>query len=371
MWSLAVEEQYYLAYPFLALVLLRRRVRSVLVPAAAVVAIAWQVFMAGHASVDRVYLGTDTRAAGLLVGAVVAILPVTALVAVGRYGAPVALAGLVVGGVLLDGGDSETFRGPFQLAILAGAVLLLGLRPGTASPVTRLIARRPLIAIGRWSYGIYLFHWPLAELLRQGLGWGDVAVTAVAIPAAIAIAAGSYAVVESPLRRRGLAAFGRPWPTVGACAALACVALVATSVGAREPLVAEDVAAAAAPVAVADAATTGAAPRAVAGVVPRPADRPYRLMLVGDSVGASLVARSRRSRRRSGSSSSPAPRRPAATTASARRAATSSRSRRACGSSRAGARTSSAPARTRCCSSTAAGGGAGSGPAASARSAIR
>lgn len=243
MWSLAVEEQFYLVYPLLAVVLLRsRRARSVAVPAMAIVALAWQLWMTQHATLDRLYLGTDTRAFGILVGATVAVIPRGAGRRVARWIAPIALLGLAAAAATLDGNSGATFRGPFQLTTLAAGLTVFGLRAGSGDPLVSVLARRWLVAVGRWSYGIYLVHWPMVALAARHPGLRSLEVAAVVLPVSIVIAAASYRWIESPIRHGGLARLGRPWIVGTGLAALGAAAVLSSTVGATAPLAASTVA---------------------------------------------------------------------------------------------------------------------------------
>ncbi len=293
MWSLAVEEQFYLVYPVIALVLLRTIHRRWLLPALAVVALAWQWWMVAHASIDRFYLGTDTRAFGILIGASAAVLPALSVTVARRtvmVAAPLAIGWLLFATFFLDGALRSTFRGPFQLVSIATGVLVMALRPPNTGLVSAALSLRWLAKLGTWSYGIYLVHWPMAEFLRQQYDLGDIAVTLIVVPASLLVAAASFNVVEFPLRHRGLKAFSRPRLTALAGALLVVVALVATTVGATQPLTAAAVAEETAPTVDVgdDSGSTAVIGTGTVGVSPRPEGRPYRIMLVGDSVGASL-----------------------------------------------------------------------------------
>jgi len=259
LWSLAVEEQFYLVWPFVVLLLAVIRSRRVRVAIVAVVAAASAVAMAVllpvGADATRVYYGTDTHSFGLAIGAILAILSsrwtVSRLVAARwfRVLAPVlgtvSLAVLVAATVLLPADAPLTYRGGLVAVAVLTAVTIWGcITPG--SVLGRALDILPLRWIGVRSYGIYLWHWPVFVLLiaafpswerTGGSGWllGALA-TVITLAAAIL----SYRFVERPVRADGFRAVARRWfgrwrgPRVIGTVATALIAaalLTATGVG--------------------------------------------------------------------------------------------------------------------------------------------
>jgi peptidoglycan/LPS O-acetylase OafA/YrhL len=225
LWSLAVEEQFYLAWPVVCcLGLLRRRHAALLVLAGATAtAILCGALYDPGSDASRVYYGTDTHSVGLLVGAALALY-------LGARGGEVrratrahatllcsAAAGAGLGALaacslLLDDQRPFLYRGGFALVAVASA----GLIAAIVHPEGRLIARwfgcAPLRWVGLRSYSIYLWHWPvLVALSPHGnpveaspqLVVGEVAVT-------LLLSAVSYRWVEKPVRSGAL---GRAWRT--------------------------------------------------------------------------------------------------------------------------------------------------------------
>lgn len=222
-WSLAVEEQFYLLWPLLLPVLLLLRVRWVLVAFALVAAAAsawWMTVLVGSDAVTRAYFGTDSHAFGLLLGIALAF----ALrnmserewmrrnsVRLGGVGlGMLGLTLIVVAAVHPDLAAGSAFPGTLLLASVGTLLAIIaGVLPG--SWFGRAIDVQPLRWIGDRSYGIYLWHWPVLVLVTAASGLGvsgsvdDVPVWAgaLALALALAAAAASHRFVETPLRRHG------------------------------------------------------------------------------------------------------------------------------------------------------------------------
>ena len=221
LWSLAVEEQFYLIWP-LALVLLffvRPVMRVFIVAAlAAASALAMLVLLQDGSDPTRVYFGTDTHSFGLLLGAALAFglaarrprLP-TAPGLVARLGlsaaAIVLVLGLVAAAVLLREDEPATYRGGL-LAVTVVTTLLIWVL--TRAPwVGQWLDIAPLRYIGRRSYGIYLWHWPVLVLvaavaphLRPGTPpYLAVAVMCLVLTGLASVL--SYRWLEVPIRTLG------------------------------------------------------------------------------------------------------------------------------------------------------------------------
>ena len=228
LWSLSVEEQFYLAWPLVFVLVARtRRWRANLavVTAAGIVASAalmWLLFDAGDP--NRAYMGTDTRASSVLCGALVAVLavpdrlqrrPRVALVAVVQVAI---VAGVAWAWLTVDGATDEGLaRGGFVLHSLAAAVLAGTLATGWRTPVYRVLSIRPLRAAGAISYGWYLWHWPVYVVVDSTLARWTIS---------LGLAIASYHLLEMPIRRRQRLARPRAATVALAGAALAVVAMV-------------------------------------------------------------------------------------------------------------------------------------------------
>jgi peptidoglycan/LPS O-acetylase OafA/YrhL len=228
LWSLAVEEQFYIVWPFLLLLGLRfvreanpLGVRARLAAVTVTLAIASALTMAllYHPSLDpsRVYYGTDTRACELLAGAALAMVwPSRRLVASIAAGARWALDGLGVLGLLGIGllvwrtneFSPFLYRGGFVLLAISTVLVVAAL----AHPACRLgpiLGWTPLRWIGVRSYGIYLWHFPIIVLTSPSGPHGtDLLRDTLQVAATFGIAALSWRFVEEPVRHGAL---GRLW----------------------------------------------------------------------------------------------------------------------------------------------------------------
>ncbi len=285
-WSLAIEEQFYVAWPPLVLLFAKvggRNWRRIAIAGTAALALASALDMAILArdpnAVTRVYFGTDTRVFELMVGAMLAfwtegpyrlprVTPQT-LHRAGIVGACALLAGLA----LLGGPPHWMFEGGFLvIAILAG-IVIASVTQANPGPLGALLSLRPIRWVGTISYGLYLWHWPVFVLVTansRGIpGW---AVTVTRVTFTFVLATVSFYVVEKPIRQRGFQGL-RDTVAVGslAVAALALALALETT-----------------PAAVAGAYAPPPSPP-ISGQLfaiakpPTPA-HPLRVMFIGDSV---------------------------------------------------------------------------------------
>jgi len=248
MWSLSVEEQYYLIWPLIALFVLRLRgPRGVawvaLVGSAASALLMGWMFEAG-VSVDRLYYGTDTRAQALLVGSVLGAVASQRQWRVVTGDWVDTTTGRVLGGALggagavfllwafhaFNGQGSFLYHGGFYLVALAAGAVITAVTSWRTSVLARFLSLRPLTYIGRISYGLYLYHWPLFLALDHAhTGLTGPALLSVRLAATFAVAVASFHLVEEPVRKGRLA---RTWPALvmalGAAAVSAVVIVAAT-----------------------------------------------------------------------------------------------------------------------------------------------
>ena len=201
-WSLGVEEQFYIFYPLFILVLMRLKPAALkpLLPVLALGSLLLGWLVAMRSPIGAFYL-FPTRAWELLLGASLAAGIFPRIAATGtRQGLALAGAGLIIAGVLLVR-PGNAFPVPWALLPCVGTALLLGY--GEASVVGRMLSLAPIRYVGRISYSVYLWHWPIIALYRTETGIAlDPAETAVLVLASLAAGAVSYHLVELPFMTR-------------------------------------------------------------------------------------------------------------------------------------------------------------------------
>jgi peptidoglycan/LPS O-acetylase OafA/YrhL len=223
LWSLAIEEQFYLFWPLALLVLLRlcnantAKVARITLALAATSFVLMSILAMPGFDNTRVYEGTDTRAGELLVGAALALVYRPSRVRTPeKWGARIGidLAGLAALGVLVWLVTATTFysmslyRGGLLLLSLATA-LLVAVASHPASLLGRALGVEPLRWIGERSYGIYLWHMAVVAFTPQNLLDNySLRLAIFHLALTLALAAISWTLVENPIRTHGF---------VGAC----------------------------------------------------------------------------------------------------------------------------------------------------------
>jgi peptidoglycan/LPS O-acetylase OafA/YrhL/lysophospholipase L1-like esterase len=286
MWSLSIEEQWYVVWPLVLLVAFRARPRAIpaFVIGCIVLAAGSALLMAWlhdpHGDPSRVYYGTDTRAQALLAGAALAgALALRPPLALSRH-ARIALEALAVLCVAYlawmwtsTGHDSLfLYRGGFLLLAAAVAVVIAGAVLVRDGYVARVLSVRPLRTLGLVSYGVYLWHWPLFLVLTPDrTGVDGYALFALRLAMTLAVAAASYHAVEMPVRRGRLPQWKGSWMLAPASAAALLAGLVLVTRGGSDSVL---------------SATSSTPPPSADAAV---GERPVRVLVVGDSVAFTMA----------------------------------------------------------------------------------
>lgn len=216
LWSLGVEEQFYLLWPILLMLAVRYGVTMRVLGAVIAASFVISVWGARAAPIVHFFL-PGSRAWELAVGAMLAAGPPGAFHATGAdttssgsgswcshapWGSLVGLALIAAGALFLSADD--TFPGAWGVIPTGGAVLLIAAGPHSLMS-RRFLATGPLVLVGRLSYSLYLWHWPLFVFARAI--WGQElprAAIAGVIATALAAAWATYCLVEAPMRRGAL-----------------------------------------------------------------------------------------------------------------------------------------------------------------------
>ena len=254
LWSLAVEEQFYLIWPIIMLVVAKFGKRRLPIVSAVfvLIAVALAVYMAmvyqpgtistindtpeqfmslfgqSVSRVDYLFLGTFTRSSGLLLGAALAIWWRPWLLQNSRAGESklydiVGFGGLVALALMMwrfhtviEGTDGGTvgydllFRGGFFLTDLASVALIAAaVHPGSKI-IAKSLSNPVLVWLGRRSYGFYLFHWPVFQFYRRFAGQGLTPYEfVVLVLLALALTELSYRYIETPVRQGAISRWWR------------------------------------------------------------------------------------------------------------------------------------------------------------------
>ena len=231
LWSLAIEEQFYIVWAIvvpLGLALVGRRSLAVVAALLAIASAAWMAVLAakigypGHGDPSRLYFGTDTHGFPLLLGAALGLAwqPGRASRTLKAFpraiGLLIGLAALVLLLALFKQlGEESTTLYPWGLLLADVAALVLiavASHPGLA--FGRWLDSKPLRWIGHRSYGIYLWHWPIFMLTRPGIDLRVLdanMILALRVALTIGIAALSYRFVEMPIRHGALERMRSDW----------------------------------------------------------------------------------------------------------------------------------------------------------------
>jgi peptidoglycan/LPS O-acetylase OafA/YrhL len=218
-WSLAVEAQFYLAWPLVLLFVLRYFGKKNISFAALAIALASGIALfiysvqidIKESAVSHVYFGTDTHSIGLFLGAALAVSwkpqnltkEITKRAQdfvdlIGVFG----FLGLLSAFLFINESDPTLYRIAFPLTALFGCATLISvIHP--ASRFAPILSTRPALWIGERSYGIYLWHWIVFQLTRPSIDLvgDDWALYSLRVLIVFALADISYRYIETPVRR--------------------------------------------------------------------------------------------------------------------------------------------------------------------------
>ncbi|HEU5098008.1 MAG TPA: serine hydrolase [Roseiflexaceae bacterium] len=217
LWSLAIEEQFYLLWPLACAAVMRLLRPAGFLAAALAAALASSLLMAAlyetGADISRIYYGTDTRASALLIGAALALiwthdrrqLPDTRRDTALERAGVLALAFVLASYAWLHEQHPLLYLGGFQLVSLATAIVIAATTAPGARLLPALLEVRPLRWIGRRSYSLYLWHWPIFLLVSpEAVGpWSRWSADVLRIGLTVLLASASYRFVEQPVRTHG------------------------------------------------------------------------------------------------------------------------------------------------------------------------
>jgi peptidoglycan/LPS O-acetylase OafA/YrhL len=219
LWSLAIEEQFYVLWPLLVIVawrIGRTRALGVLAGIGIIASFVAMLTIYDGGDPTRVYMGTDTRAFSLLCGAFVALPAIRRAITQGIQKFRRAASGLTAALIAAIGfmwftvsGESEwLFRGGLLAHSIASALLAV-LIASSSSKLSVVFSWRPLTYVGRLSYALYLWHWPVFIFCTsERLDVDGLTLTAVRMAITLALSIASYYLIEQPIRHKAKWAHG-------------------------------------------------------------------------------------------------------------------------------------------------------------------
>ncbi|WP_211747800.1 acyltransferase family protein [Paenibacillus sp. Marseille-Q4541] len=216
LWSLAIEEQFYMLWPLLLFGLLhvtrqRGKLFLIIMTGSIVSALAMMILYTPGTDPSRVYYGTDTRAFGLLIGAALAVIwpsvPARSRV-FGTHSNWMDMTGVLLLAILLcmivytDEYGSFLYEGGLFLVSILTA-LLIAILAHPHSRIAKMMGLRPLRWIGVRSYSLYVWHYPIMVLTSSNVNTdqGSMVRIILQILASFLFAAVSYTYIEEPIRR--------------------------------------------------------------------------------------------------------------------------------------------------------------------------
>ena len=224
LWSLAIEEQFYMIFPLLFLLVNRKKKSKdgtyklnknflYVVLGLILVSLIAHILLFDINNISRIYFGTDTRAFSLLVGVVGAILyPMERLHAkvtpqqnmLYSVVSLVSIATLITVMIYTSEYNTLLYRGGFLLVAILGLIVIIS-SGKQHTLMSRLLSFKPVVFIGKISYSLYLWHFPVLVLTTpvSEIGNPNIFFVILRIVLTFAVAIVSYVFVETPIRKLG------------------------------------------------------------------------------------------------------------------------------------------------------------------------
>ena len=224
LWSLAIEEQFYMIFPLLFLLVNRKKKSKdgtyklnknflYVVLGLILVSLIAHILLFDINNISRIYFGTDTRAFSLLVGVVGAILyPMERLHAkvtpqqnmLYSVVSLVSIATLITVMIYTSEYNTLLYRGGFLLVAILGLIVIIS-SGKQHTLMSRLLSLKPVVFIGKISYSLYLWHFPVLVLTTpvSEIGNPNIFFVILRIVLTFAVAIVSYVFVETPIRKLG------------------------------------------------------------------------------------------------------------------------------------------------------------------------
>ena len=224
LWSLAIEEQFYMIFPLLFLLINRKKKSKdgtyklnknflYVVLGLILVSLIAHILLFDINNISRIYFGTDTRAFSLLVGVVGAILyPMEKLHAkvtpqqniMYSVISLVSIATLITVMIYTSEYNTWLYRGGFLLVAIIGLIVIIS-SGKQHTLMSRLLSFKPVVFIGKMSYSLYLWHFPILVLTTpvSEIGNPNIIFVILRIILTFALATASYVFVETPIRKLG------------------------------------------------------------------------------------------------------------------------------------------------------------------------
>lgn len=229
-WSLAVEEQFYVIFP-VAIVLVSRLAPRLRVPfllAATVASLVGSIVLTWSDQQAAYYLPL-ARAWELLAGCLLALVPREKIEARWKtVASSLGILGLLTSAVVIN--EEVPFPGyAALLPVVSTCLSILG--AGGLGPANLVLRTAPMLWVGRISYSVYLFHWPIICLAAALFSVGSFASFAVLLPAILIVSWASHRFVEMPFRGSSVSRPARWFFGAGAAGVMMCLAIVGLNFG--------------------------------------------------------------------------------------------------------------------------------------------